>query len=86
MFSRIMFITSLLIASTACLAQTDLEGMKSNHGKFGFTDSEGNWAIKPMYDEISEFYGLPFAFVKSKGKWGSSIKQTKSYFPLNLPA
>ncbi len=81
MVSRIMLLSTILLASTFCMAQIELEGKKGDNGKFGFTDSNGDWAIQPVYDEIAEFYGLPYAFVKSKGKWGLIDQRNKTILP-----
>ncbi len=83
MLPRIILVTAFITAFITCSAQTELEGKKSNNGKFGFTDEEDNWVIQPVYDEITEFYGLSFAFVKSKGKWGLIDQQNTTILPFD---
>ncbi len=70
MLPKIILLTAFIVAFIACTAQTELEGKKGNNGKFGFTNDNDDWVIQPVYDEITEFYGLTYTFVKSKGKWG----------------
>jgi WG containing repeat len=81
MLSRIYFITLFLVVTDTCIAQIELEGKKGNNGKFGFADYDDNWVIQPTYDEITEFDGLAYTFVKLKGKWGLIDPQNKTILP-----
>lgn len=83
MLSRTILIIAFIAAYITCTAQIDLEAKKGNNGKFGFTDEEDNWVIQPVYDEITEFYGLSFTFVKSKGKWGLIDQQNTTILPFD---
>lgn len=67
---RVLLVVALSAFSFTATAQSYFESSKGPNGKFGFTNSEGNWAIQPKYDEVNEFSSGFFAFAKLKGKWG----------------
>lgn len=67
---RLLLIVAWSTFSFAAIAQSYFESSKGPNGKFGFMNSEGNWAIQPKYDEVNEFSSGYFAFAKLKGKWG----------------
>jgi hypothetical protein len=71
MIIRSLLLSVFVVITFGAFAQTYLESSKGSNGKFGFINNEGEWAIQPKYDEVSEFNeGQPFAFAKLKGKWG----------------
>jgi WG containing repeat len=78
---RILSSIALLLISSAAFSQ--LESKKSDDGKFGFTN-DGVWTIQPVYDEVTEFYDGPYAFVKMKGKWGIINQQGKVIVPFEF--
>jgi hypothetical protein len=84
MLSRIILITTCCFSFIQGVAQNEWEGKKGNNGKFGFTDEDGNWVIQPMYDEITEFYGLSYTFVKAKGKWGLIDQKNATLLPFEF--
>ncbi len=72
----------LLFISTCAVAQ--LEGRKSESGKFGFTNETGEWVIQPMYSQIFEFSESQFTLVKLKDKWGVIDQQGKTILPFEF--
>ena len=76
---RIAFTFLLLLVAISAFSQ--LESKKAPNGKFGFTNENGEWAIQPLYDELTEFYDSPHAFVKLKGKWGVIDQQGRTIAP-----
>ena len=50
---------------------------KSNNGKWGFLDSNGNKIVDYIYDKVTDFNEYGFAAVKKNGKWGAIDSEGK---------
>lgn len=62
------------VTSFAQLGNSIYDAYDSKLKKWGFANHVGNWAIRPIFDNIDRQYsfssGRTFAVVKYKGKWG----------------
>ena len=50
---------------------------KSENGKWGFVDSNGNTKVDAIYEKVTEFNQYGFAGIKQDGKWGVIDEQGK---------
>ncbi|MCQ2194574.1 MAG: caspase family protein [Paludibacteraceae bacterium] len=62
------------VSVSALLGESIYDAYDASLKKWGFANSLGNWAIRPIFDNIDRQYsfssGRAFAVVKYKGKWG----------------
>lgn len=76
-FLLIFFFT---LGSLVSFAQVELH-KDTKTGKFGFTNSEGDWAIQPQFEEGEDFLDYDFTFVKKGGKWGVINREGGTVLP-----
>lgn len=76
----ILLLSLFTLCSFAAFSQIELH-KDSKTGKFGFTNSEGEWAIQPQFEEGEDFLDYEFAFVKKGGKWGVINRQGETILP-----
>ncbi len=48
----------------------ELSSWKAENGKYGFRTWQGLWAVKPIYDQVLEFYDQRHTWVRMGGLWG----------------
>lgn len=72
--NRLFFITTLLFLAVLGYSQ-GLEPKQEN-GKWGFVNKDGEWIVKPKFDEVKPFKE-DLAAVNKKGKWGYIFESGK---------
>lgn len=72
--NRLFLLTTLLFMAVIGMSQ-GLEPKKME-GKWGFVDKDGQWVVKPKYDEVKPFKE-DLAAVNKKGKWGFIFESGK---------
>jgi hypothetical protein len=68
---KVFFFLSFLLLSFPLFSQErDISAWKAENGKYGFRTWQGLWAVKPIYDEVLEFYAQPYTWVRVGQLWG----------------
>ena len=87
MKARVLIITFLVVLINNTVAQNsdyDILYTACVDNKCGFVDQNGNWVIKPQYDDVYKFASNGLAAVKSGDKWGYVDKSGKIVIPLQF--